>query len=49
MRIVGLTRLSLDLKSLSVRRWELFLMWVVLFASLGESSNFHFMRILNYY
>ena len=47
MRIAGLTRLSLDLKALSVRRWELFLMWAVLFASLSESHNFHFKRILN--
>ena len=48
MRIVGLTRLSLDLKALSFRRWEPIVMWVVLFASLGESGSFHSMRMLNY-
>lgn len=40
MRIAGLTRLSLDLKVLSGRRWELYLTWAVLFASLGKPGDF---------
>lgn len=48
MRTAGLTRLSLDLKALSVRRWELYVMWVFLFASLGEPGSFHSKHILNY-
>jgi hypothetical protein len=42
MRIAGLTRLSFDLKALSVRRWEIFLIWVVLLASLSESGKILF-------
>jgi hypothetical protein len=41
MRFAGLIRLSLDLKALLVRRWETYLMWVVLFVSLGEPANLH--------
>ena len=47
MRIAGLARLSLDLKVLHIRRWELYLMWAVLSASLSEPGIFPFKCMLN--